>query len=74
MKPNSVNNFSRMEVRAKNLFNVADCRMHWQKSGDYLCVKVDRYSKLKKEKTIETKYSVSLTCPILLIVHSEFFQ
>lgn len=50
--------FSRNEIRAKNLFNVADCRMHWQKSGDYLCVKVDRYSKVKKEKSIE-KYSVS---------------
>jgi translation initiation factor 3 subunit B len=27
-------------VRVKNLFNVADCKMHWQKTGDYLCVKV----------------------------------
>lgn len=41
---------SRKELRAKNLFNVSDCRMHWQKSGDYLCVKVDRYVKAKKEK------------------------
>jgi len=31
---------SRNEVRVKNLFSVADCKMHWQKSGDYLCVKV----------------------------------
>jgi hypothetical protein len=31
---------SRNELRVKNLFNVADCKMHWQKSGDYLCVKV----------------------------------
>ena len=30
--------------------------MHWQKTGDYLCVKVDRYSKLRKEKE-ETKYA-----------------
>merc|ERR1719398_681479 len=37
---------SRNEVRVKNLFNVADCRMHWQKSGDFLCVKVDRYNKI----------------------------
>jgi len=50
--------FSRQEIRAKNLFNVADCRMHWQKLGDFLCVKVDRYSKVKKEKN-EFKYSVS---------------
>lgn len=41
---------SKNEVRVKNLFNVADCKMHWQKTGDYLCVKVDRYSKLRKEK------------------------
>lgn len=38
------------EIRNKNLFNVADCKIHWQKSGDYLCVKVDRFSKLKKDK------------------------
>lgn len=38
------------EVRNKNLFHVADCKLHWQQSGDYLCVKVDRYSKLKKAK------------------------
>lgn len=33
----------RNEIRNKNLFSVADCKIHWQKSGDYLCVKVDRY-------------------------------
>uniref|UniRef100_T1IVX1 Eukaryotic translation initiation factor 3 subunit B n=1 Tax=Strigamia maritima TaxID=126957 RepID=T1IVX1_STRMM len=44
------------EIRVKNLFNVADCKMHWQKSGDYLCVKVDRYSKVRKEKN-DIKYS-----------------
>lgn len=48
---------SRNEVRVKNLFNVADCKMHWQKSGDYLCVKVDRYSKLRKEKDDLPKYA-----------------
>ncbi|XP_060522683.1 eukaryotic translation initiation factor 3 subunit B [Cylas formicarius] len=47
---------NRNEIRKKNLFNVADCRIHWQKSGDYLCVKVDRYSKVRKEKN-EMKYS-----------------
>merc|ERR1712198_596602 len=47
---------SRNEIRVKNLFNVANCKMHWQKSGDYLCVKVDRYSKLRKEKE-ENKYA-----------------
>ena len=47
---------NRNEIRNKNLFNVADCKIHWQKSGDFLCVKVDRYSKVRKEKN-ETKYS-----------------
>ncbi|KAI4456594.1 eukaryotic translation initiation factor 3 eif3 -related [Holotrichia oblita] len=32
---------NKAETRNKNLFNVADCKIHWQKSGDYLCVKVD---------------------------------
>jgi len=48
---------SRNEIRNKNLFNVADCKIFWQKSGDYLCVKVDRFAK-RKEKT-EQKYTVS---------------
>ena len=39
---------SRKEVVSKALFNVSDCRMHWQESGDYLCVKVDRHTKTKK--------------------------
>lgn len=47
---------NRLEIGSKNIFNVADCKMHWQKSGNYLCVKVDRYSKARKEKN-ETKYS-----------------
>jgi translation initiation factor 3 subunit B len=42
----------------KNLFSVADCKMHWQKSGDYLCVKVDRYAKAKKDSRDELKFSV----------------
>jgi len=47
---------SREEIRTKNLFNVADCKMHWQKCGDYLCVKVARYAKVKREKN-DVKYS-----------------
>jgi len=47
---------NRNEMRSKNLFSVADCKIHWQKSGDYLCVKVDRYAKVRKEKN-ECKYS-----------------
>lgn len=47
---------NRNEIRNKNLFSVADCKIHWQKSGDYLCVKVDRYAKVRREKN-EFKYS-----------------
>ncbi|XP_065659652.1 eukaryotic translation initiation factor 3 subunit B isoform X2 [Hydra vulgaris] len=39
---------SKKEIRVKNLFNVQDCKMFWQKSGDYLCVKVERLTKSKK--------------------------
>jgi len=38
---------SREVVCTKNLFTVADCKLHWQKSGDFLCVKVDRYKSKK---------------------------
>jgi len=33
--------------------------MHWQKSGDYLCVNVNRYSKIIRKEKNEVKYSVS---------------
>jgi len=33
---------SRRERRTQNLFNAADCHLHWQSKGDYLAVKVDR--------------------------------
>ncbi|PKI82384.1 Translation initiation factor 3 subunit b [Malassezia vespertilionis] len=35
-------------LRSKNLFNVADCKLHWHPQGDYLCVKVDRQTRTKK--------------------------
>jgi len=35
-------------VRTRNLFNVSDCKLHWQSEGTYLCVKVDRHTKTKK--------------------------
>ncbi|CAF4392770.1 unnamed protein product, partial [Adineta steineri] len=38
------------------LFNVIDCRLSWQKRGDYLVVKVDRYTKKSGEKN-NPKYS-----------------
>ncbi|KAH7644441.1 translation initiation factor eIF-3b like protein [Dermatophagoides farinae] len=48
---------SKNEVRSKNIFNVADCKMQWQNNGDYLCVKVDRYTKAKKERNDANKYT-----------------
>ncbi|GLJ53531.1 hypothetical protein SUGI_1142110 [Cryptomeria japonica] len=38
----------REELRQKNLFSVSDCKMYWQSNGDYLAVKVDRYTRTKK--------------------------
>lgn len=35
-------------VRTRNLVNVSDCKLHWQSTGKYLCVKVDRHTKTKK--------------------------
>lgn len=36
-------------IRTRNLFNVSDCRFHWQDQGKYLCVKVDRHTRTKKQ-------------------------
>ncbi|KAF3940232.1 hypothetical protein ABW19_dt0206482 [Dactylella cylindrospora] len=35
-------------IRTRNLFNVSDCKLHWQSEGTYLCVKVDRHTKRGK--------------------------
>ncbi|KAI8391263.1 eukaryotic translation initiation factor eIF2A-domain-containing protein [Radiomyces spectabilis] len=35
-------------IRTKNLFNVTDCKLHWQSKGRFLAVKVDRHTKTKK--------------------------
>ena len=39
---------TRAVLRSKNLFNVSDCKLHFQNQGDFLCVKVDRHTKTKK--------------------------
>jgi len=44
------------DIGSKNLFNVAKCEIFWQASGDYLCFKMARYAKLKREKN-DVKYS-----------------
>ncbi|GAA6004660.1 hypothetical protein JCM11491_002184 [Sporobolomyces phaffii] len=41
---------SRTILRSKNLFNVHDCKLHWQSNGDYFCVKVDRHTKTGKTR------------------------
>jgi len=48
---------SKSVIRSKNLFNVADCKMFWQKGGSFLCVKIDRYSKIisTKQKDDDSK-------------------
>jgi len=47
---------SREVIRTKNLFSVIDLKMHWQSSGEHLCVKVDRYNRAKKEQGEPVKY------------------
>ncbi len=39
---------ARKELRQKQLFNVSDAKMYWHPQGDYLCVRVDRFTKTKK--------------------------
>jgi translation initiation factor 3 subunit B len=38
----------REEVRMKNLFSVAEVRLHWHPEGDYLAVAVSQFTKTKK--------------------------
>jgi len=45
----------KVSISTRNVYHVAECKMHWQKSGDYLCVKIDRY-KTKKEEKNQVKY------------------
>lgn len=40
-------------------YSVADIKMYWQKTGDYLAVKVDRYAKSRRDEKGEMKFSVS---------------
>ncbi|KAI8979412.1 eukaryotic translation initiation factor eIF2A-domain-containing protein [Mycotypha africana] len=35
-------------LATKNLFNVSECKLYWQNLGQFLAVKVDRYTKTKK--------------------------
>lgn len=62
------------ELRSKNLFSVADCKMHWQKNGDYLCVKVDRYTKAKKNVDITDTSASSSSKYIGLYYNFELFH
>lgn len=39
---------SREVLRTINLFQVSDCKMHWQSEGKALCIKVDRHTKSGK--------------------------
>jgi len=48
---------SKKEKRQQNLFNVTECKLYWQKDGDYLCVKADR-SEGKSKKKCFLKFGV----------------
>jgi len=44
------------DIRSKNMFSLADASIFWQKSGENLGFKVERYGK-KKDENGEIKYS-----------------
>ena len=46
----------RAEVCTKNIFNVDNCKIHWQDSGDFMCVQVSRSS--KSGKTTYTNFEL----------------
>ncbi|ORY91635.1 translation initiation factor eIF-3b [Leucosporidium creatinivorum] len=60
---------SRTTIRSKNLFNVHDCKIHWQSNGDYLCVKVDRHTKTGKTRycNLELFRVREKDCPVQVI-------
>ncbi|KAI8475850.1 MAG: eukaryotic initiation factor [Monoraphidium minutum] len=41
----------KVELRQKNMYSVSDAKVHWHPQGDYLAVKVDRFTKTKKSTT-----------------------
>lgn len=58
--PGRVGVWGVVEKRAlgtKNLFNLADASIHWQRSGENLCFKTDLYKKKKVIEDAEIKYS-----------------
>lgn len=56
-------------IRSKNLFNVHDCKIHWQSNGEFLCVKVDRHTKTKKTQycNLELFRLRDKDCPVQVI-------
>lgn len=48
---------SREVVRTRNLFNVADAKLHWQSDAAYVCVKVD-IQKTKSRKSMTTNLEI----------------
>ncbi|KAL7673954.1 hypothetical protein ACOME3_000237 [Neoechinorhynchus agilis] len=45
-----LNIVNKKDIRTKNLYNVVRCHLEWQDNGDFLCVKVDLYKKVKHAK------------------------
>ncbi|KAF2090482.1 eukaryotic translation initiation factor-like protein 3 subunit B [Saccharata proteae CBS 121410] len=48
---------SKEVVRTRNLFNVADAKLHWQSDAAYVCVKVD-IQKTKSKKSMTTNLEI----------------
>jgi len=46
------------QLAQRNNFRVVDIKLHWQSNGDFLCVKVDRYSKTSTAKERVTNFEL----------------
>ncbi|KAJ1653180.1 Translation initiation factor 3 subunit b [Dispira simplex] len=53
-------------IRTKNLFNINECQLYWHPNGDYLAVKVERFSKSKKStfSNVELFYLRDKSVPV----------
>lgn len=44
-----------VDLTVKNLFSVSACRLHWQQSGDHLCVQEDR---MRSKTQVYTQFEI----------------
>lgn len=51
---------SREELTSKNFVQVKECKLVWQKSGDHLCVAVERHNKRKTVSNQHLYFGIDL--------------